>query len=400
MTEESISCRTGQHPPFIRRPETHMTHTLSRTVAIAATSLLLGIGQGCGDSGTNDPSARVGTSNRGSSPENTPAGTRVGGSMMLMPDPIVDFGDIQDYETRTAAVRFTNNGDQTLEVYRVQPTCGCTTTALDKTTFAPGEGDQIELTFKPKGSGKQTKVVRVLTNDVSNPSQEIKIKANVISSVTMSPSALSFGRIALNKGATRSLLISAPNESFKLGEVRIFGDLRDKTNLEITRTSAEGSLPKTWKVDVTIDPSIKWGWYTGSVRVNGTVQNPGDANPRPINKTAGMNANIQGKLQASDSMFRLLSLPQGKNFQKNVRLSRADGQPLEVLSAEIIGGNLPDMNVVIKPIENVGGGLYELTLVGNTGETTGAIKGEVRVTTNVPGEELITLKIAGSVRAK
>jgi hypothetical protein len=320
--------------------------------------------------------------------------------MMLMPEPIVDFGEIQDYETLKASVRFSNNGDQTLEVYRVQPTCGCTTTALDKTLFAPGEGDAIELTFKPKGSGKQTKVVRVLTNDVTNPSQEIKIKANVISSVSVTPAALSFGRVPLNEGATRRLNISAPNESFELDDVKIFGEMKNGTTLTLTKTSAEGALPKTWRVDVSLDPNMKWGWYTGSVRVNGKVQNPGDSAPRPINKTVGMNANIQGKLQASDSMFRLLSLPQGKNFQKNIRLSRADGQPLKILSAEVVGGNLGSMNVVIKPIENVGGGLYELTLVGNTGDTTGVIKGNVMVTTNVPGEEQVMLKIAGSVRAK
>ena len=374
---------------------------ISRNITLSTTCLILALAHGCGDSETGaKKNTQVGTSNMGSNPDRSPTGPRSGGSMMLMPDPIVDFGDIQDYETRKATVSFTNNGDQTLEVFRIQPTCGCTTTALEKTLFAPGEGDQIELTFKPKGSGKQTKVVRVLTNDVTNPSQEIKIKANVISSVTVTPPALSFGRIALNEGATRTLTISAPNESFKIGEVKIFGDLQDKASLTLNRTSAEGAIPKTWKVDVSIDPSIKWGWYTGSVRVNGTVQNPGDAAPKPINKTVGMNANVQGKVQASDSMFRLLSLARNKDFQKNIRLSRADGQPLEILSAEVIGGNLGNMNVIIKPIENVGGGLYELTLVGNTGDTTGAIRGNVMVTTNVPGEEEILLKIAGSVRAK
>lgn len=378
-----------------------MVNLISRTVTLSTTCLILVLAQGCGDSGTGTKkTTQAGTSNMGSTPDRSPTGPRSGGSMMLMPDPIVDFGDIQDYETRKATVSFTNNGDQTLEVFRVQPTCGCTTTALEKTLFAPGEGDQIELTFKPKGSGKQTKVVRVLTNDVTNPSQEIKIKANVISSVTVTPPALSFGRIALNEGATRTLTISAPNESFKIGDVKIFGDLKDKTSLTLNRTSAEGAVPKTWKVDVSIDPSIKWGWYTGSVRVNGTVQNPGDSAPKPINKTVGMNANVQGKVQASDSMFRLLSLAQNKDFQKNIRISRADGQPLEIRSAEVIDGNLPSMNVIIKPIENVGGGLYELTLVGNTGDITGAIKGNVKVTTNVPGEEQILLKIAGSVRSR
>ncbi len=378
-----------------------MVKFITRTVTLSATCLILALAQGCGDSGTAEKkTTQAGTANSSRTPDRSPNGPRSGGAMMLMPDSVVDFGDIQDYETRKATVSFTNNGDQTLEVFRVQPTCGCTTTALDKTLFAPGEGDQIELTFKPKGSGKQTKVVRVLTNDVTNPSQEIKIKANVISSVTVSPPALSFGRIALNQGATRTLTITAPNETFKIGDVKIFGDLRDMTNLTLNRTSAEGAVPKTWKVDVKIDPSIKWGWYTGSVRVNGTVQNPGDATPRPINKTVGMNANVQGKVQASDSMFRLLSLPQNKDFQKNIRLSRADGQPLEIGSAEVIGGNLTNMNVIIKPIQNVGGGLYELTLVGNTGDITGVIKGSVKVTTNVPGEEEILLKIAGSVRAK
>ncbi|MBB48937.1 MAG: hypothetical protein CMJ33_10470 [Phycisphaerae bacterium] len=373
----------------------------SRILTLSAASLILAVTHGCGDSGSSKKTtAQAGTGNQATTPQTNPTRTRAGGSMMLMPDPIVDFGDIQDYETRKASVSFTNNGDQTLEVFRVQPTCGCTTTALEKTLFAPGEGDVIELTFKPKGSGKQTKVVRVLTNDVANPSQEIKIKANVISSVTVTPPALSFGRIALNQGATRSLTIKAPNESFELGDVKIFGDLRAKSSLTLKRLSAEGVVPKLWRVDVAIDPSIDWGWYTGSVRVNGTVQDPADASPRPVTKTVGMNANVQGKVQASDSMFRLLSLPQGRDFQKNIRLSRADGQPLEILSAKVVGGNLANMNVIIKPLQNSAGGVYELTLVGNTGDITGVIKGNVQVTTNVPGEEEIILKIAGSVRAK
>ena len=373
----------------------------SRTLTLSAASLILAFAHGCGDSeSSKKTTAQARTGNQATAPQTNPTRPRAGGSMMLMPDPVVDFGDIQDYETRKASVSFINNGDQTLEVFRVQPTCGCTTTALEKTLFAPGEGDVIELTFKPKGSGKQTKVVRVLTNDVANPSQEIKIKANVISSVTVTPPALSFGRIALNQGATRSLTIKAPNESFELGDVKIFGDLRAKSSLRLNRISAEGVVPKLWRVDVAIDPSIDWGWYTGSVRVNGTVQDPADASPRPVTKTVGMNANVQGKVQASDSMFRLLSLPQGRDFQKNIRFSRADGQPLEILSAKVVGGNLANMNVIIKPLQNSAGGVYELTLVGNTGDITGVIKGNVQVTTNVPGEEEIILKIAGSVRAK
>ena len=109
----------------------------------------------------------------------------------------IEFGDVADYETREARAAFTNTGTGPLQVTNVAPTCGCTTTALKQKLFAPGEGSEIELTFKPKGSGNQTKLVKVHTNDSINPVHTIMIKAKVSASVSANPKSLAFGEVDL-----------------------------------------------------------------------------------------------------------------------------------------------------------------------------------------------------------
>jgi hypothetical protein len=94
------------------------------------------------------------------------------GPEFTLTDPILDFGSINDFESRTVLVEFTNTGDSVLRVNSVQPTCGCTTTKLDQKNYAPGERGTINLTFKPKGSGPQTKYVKIHTND-SKPHDQV-----------------------------------------------------------------------------------------------------------------------------------------------------------------------------------------------------------------------------------
>ena len=106
------------------------------------------------------------------------------GAMLYIENPRVDFGPVADYETRTAKIRFVNAGDQVLDVSRVQPTCGCVFRPSPRSFSLSEKLTEIELTFKPKGSGKQTKLVKVHTNDPINPVQTIEIKADVSATVT------------------------------------------------------------------------------------------------------------------------------------------------------------------------------------------------------------------------
>ena len=312
----------------------------------------------------------------------------------------MEFGKVADFEARTAVVPFTNNGNSVLEVLQVKPTCGCTSTKLEKTRFKPGEGDTINLTFKPKGSGSQTKTVIVVTNDPRQPNHEIKIKAEVIPTLLATPRSLSFGKIDLGSGAKRTVILQSGNPGYTMDGITVNGDLKDHITYDITETTRPGSEKRTWKMDVELKPGIEWGWYTGSLRIDGKVAGQTGSDSETSRVTVGMNANVQGNLLASDSMFRLLTIPQNQKFVKTVRISNADNTPFDILEASVIDGKPQGMSVLVEVIPESKGSAYDLTLMGNTGKATGAISGEVLLKTTIEGEENVTLKIAGSIRRK
>jgi hypothetical protein len=83
----------------------------------------------------------------------------------------------QDKEV-VAKYKFTNNGTKPIKIQNVRTSCGCTTAALSKTEYAPGESGEIEAKFTFSGrTGKQEKAIMVATS--ANPEQPTILKLNV-----------------------------------------------------------------------------------------------------------------------------------------------------------------------------------------------------------------------------
>ena len=86
-----------------------------------------------------------------------------------------DFGNIEQGKIATHNFVLVNNGGDSLKIYDVHASCGCTAANPDKTFLAPGESTNIKVEFNSAGKvGKQEKYVYVKTNDASNP--ELKFK--------------------------------------------------------------------------------------------------------------------------------------------------------------------------------------------------------------------------------
>ena len=97
-------------------------------------------------------------------------------------------------------------------------------------------------------------------------------------------------------------------------------------------------------------------------------------------------------------MFRLLVLPQKQQFNKTIRITQAQNKPFAVLEATVVNAKPIAMSVLVEPIAESNGTTYDLTLVGNTGTSSGAISGKVLLKTTIKGEEEVLIKIAGSIR--
>lgn len=69
-------------------------------------------------------------------------------------------------EKAEAVFRFTNEGDQTVRVIKVQSSCGCTVPQLAKKEYAPGESGEITALFTfGSRQGRQQKRITVVTDE-------------------------------------------------------------------------------------------------------------------------------------------------------------------------------------------------------------------------------------------
>ena len=56
-----------------------------------------------------------------------------------------------DQEQTLAIFKFTNQGDQAVEILDMKASCGCTVPALSRRVYRPGESGEVRVTFKHSG---------------------------------------------------------------------------------------------------------------------------------------------------------------------------------------------------------------------------------------------------------
>ena len=98
----------------------------------------------------------------------------------IVGDSIHDFGDIKEADgpvTHTFKVK--NEGETSLVITRVVPSCGCTSPDWTKDPIAPGKTGDIKITFDPTGRPAPfIKTVSVYSNGKTGTSV-LTIKGNV-----------------------------------------------------------------------------------------------------------------------------------------------------------------------------------------------------------------------------
>ncbi len=311
-------------------------------------------------------------------------------------NPLVDFGRLADFDKRQATVMFRNDGGTPLRITKVEPTCGCTSVGFDTSrTYAPGERGEITLAFTPKGQGPQTKLVRVLSNDPDEPVRNITIKANVVPSLSAEPRVLQLDRIPLGEPFATGTTLTALRPGIDLRTVTLGGDLQPHARATITPAGTDGAGRDTWRVDVVLDDRLPWGWHTGSMVVNGVAST--EDGERPVSMNFAINGSVEGDLRASDSMLRLMVVAPGGTIEQSIDLRRDDGEPFRCTAAAVTGDRTAGFAADVAPLDP-DGRAWRVTLSGTAPTTPGSLVGSVLISTDVPGEEAIAVRIGGVVR--
>ena len=95
--------------------------------------------------------------------------------------PEIDLGIIYSGMKKQGKIVLSNIGNDTLRIYSVQPSCGCTTVKQPKSILLPFESDVVEVEFNSSGyrSGKIEKHINITTNDASSEIVSVKLVGEV-----------------------------------------------------------------------------------------------------------------------------------------------------------------------------------------------------------------------------
>lgn len=397
---------------------------LAQTLVMTVLSLAVAIAlAGCGESGgesagdattvaktttdsaptrtaaTNESPMTSGRSPAGAkAPSDEPAGI---GAKIVFNETVHDFGTIWDIEKQSHEFEFTNTGDETLVIDpNIKTSCGCTAGKPDKYEYAPGESGAIGVSFKPKGDGPQTKNLTIKSNAVNAPTQTLYIKSNIRQFVTAEPHILQMGTVHKGEAHTQSVLLTSVDPDFQIIDIKpntpiisahVAGDAAGPS-----MPDASSDQPK--EIVVTLTEDAPWGQFFGAI----TVTTRGRLTPQSElidhDVTVPVNATVFGAVRVNPPYFRVAIVPPGDDFDATVELISMSGKPFELTSVELVGPAPTTMSVDVEPLNEGKKVGYRLLLTGQSGDYMGTLRGNVRVITDIPGEDPLFIRVAGIVR--
>lgn len=324
----------------------------------------------------------------------------LGGPRMTFHSTGHDFGDIWDVATLPCEFTFLNTGDQPLVIDKVAPGCGCTTTTLEKMTYAPGESGTIDATFKPNASGSLTKIITVVSNDSEAPTTTLFLRANVTPFVQTNPRVAKMPSLLLGTGGHTDVMLTPAEPTFAFEDsIRTRGPSSQHIKAQLL-PAPEGAPSHARVLRISVLPTAPWGDVQCFVTVTGQA-GLSDANSdipqRPHDVKVTTLGAVHGKLVSDTTTFSFGGVKPGESFEDRIRLTSRTGEPFDILDYRV-SMRPRDVELDIQPIAKPGVVGYDLTLKGQSRDFMGTLSGRVTVLTNVVGEETLQFRTVGLVR--
>lgn len=137
---------------------------------------------------------------------------------------VLDFGEVGPGTKSTDEFKFTNVGEEELKITKVGQCCGVVT-ALEKKEYAPGESGIIKVTYNaPAGVGPQMRQLVISSNDTTNPSVRLTIKASIVPKIECKPTRLKLFLDEENAGCDTLTVRSLDDQPFAITGFRSTAD--------------------------------------------------------------------------------------------------------------------------------------------------------------------------------
>jgi len=293
-----------------------------------------------------------------------------------------DFGKISADAKVSHRFKVTNTGQAPLNITRLNPSCGCTSTVLGKWTLAPGESTEIEVTFNPSGfRGLSRKSIQVVSDDPASPTATLTFEADVVREIMPSTDSVFFQDLVRTVPRKASVkLTSGTDRPVKLTEAKAPG-------APYLATALRQDGHDAW-VDITLDGrKIPAGRQVGADAIIVRTANP---------KVPTVTLTVQWEMRASvtaDPLRMAWSEPAGKELRGDISLRQVEGKPFRILSTRTTNALLS-----VEGVAKGAAARHDLQLVLAANARPGLYTEKVIFTLDDPNQPELEVRVSASLR--
>jgi len=177
-------------------------------------------------------------------------------------DDVYDFGSKRIGQSVSHVFLLRNTGRHELEIINVRPGCSCTKAEYDQKTIKPGSSLPLKLTVSLEDKrGPVEQHIVVESNDPQRKFLLLRIKGMVESEFSLTPKAISFGKVARGESLTGSVDIDATGSGpFKLLKVHC-----DSPLCQIDQETIDEG--KSYRISIRTTSSLPAGLWKTSIRL-------------------------------------------------------------------------------------------------------------------------------------
>jgi len=280
------------------------------------------------------------------------------GPKLMVPEKIMDMGRIAQGEVLNVDFAIVNEGDETLEIKAVRPTCGCTVADFDR-EIAPGKTGYIKAKLDTRDfSGPISKSILIMTNDPQDPTRTLVIKTEVHPYVQVLPRALVRFNAVQHEPMEQKITVVADEEEkdFKVNAVKssvpfLLASVRPVPSDQLMA----GKSPQQYEITLTMKENPPVGPVNTVLEIE---TNHPKAKKVPV-KVFGV---VRALLHVTPSQIQFGAIEAKKRPGRNVIVvnNRSGGVAVQVTGATV---NDPAFNAEVVPIEK--GRRYQVTVTVN-----------------------------------
>jgi hypothetical protein len=317
----------------------------------------------------------------------TPASPLPGsdGPRIVFPEPVYDFGTVEQGERVTKLFRFTNQGTRDLRIESVKSSCGCTAAVISADVIPPGQEGTISATFDTSNFlGEKVKTIAVYSNDPLQPVTTLTIQGEITVEVAADPPQLYLGRLRRGEEITRTVEILYDAQK----PITITKVEHSHPAVRVHAEELEKDGKKGKKLFVTITKAVGLGRFNDQIIVTTT-------SPKRPSIVIPVFGSIEGDVLIQPPQVSFGVVRSGESKTQEVSVKSRAAKSVHVLRVE---SGVPGVGADLTPLKE--GEEYLITLRLNGEKPPGRIQGEIRVFTDHPEEQTLTIPLYGMVTAQ